>query len=83
MILRLQSHSVFHRWEIPLWLLLVLSEILSVLLIAYPSDFLGEEQRRYGKTHRDWFSNGACIRCHCDKEGTLGHLILPLRIVAK
>ena len=32
MILRLQSHSVFHRWEIPLWLLLVLSEILSVLL---------------------------------------------------
>lgn len=55
----------------------------SVYYLAYPSDFLGEEQRRYGKTHRDWFSNGACIRCHCDKEGTLGHLILPLRIVAK
>ena len=79
MILRLQSHSVFHRWEIPLWLL----QKYSVYYLAYPSDFLGEEQRRYGKTHRDWFSNGACIRCHCDKEGTLGHLILPLRIVAK
>ena len=55
----------------------------SVYNLAYPFDFLGEEQRRHGKTHRDWLSNGARIWCHCDKEGTLGHLILPLQIVVK